>query len=99
MQVKITCPLGHVCEEIKNNELNRCAWYVEMAGRDAQGNEHNEWRCSQAWAPILQVEVASSNRGQTAAIESLRNETIKRQNIALSALGGHNANIKNIEHS
>jgi hypothetical protein len=31
--------------------------------------------------PILQVEVAGTNRGQTSAIESFRNETVKGQNI------------------
>jgi hypothetical protein len=37
--------------------------------------------------PILTLEVAGTNRGQTAAIEEMRNETIKRQTLALEAIG------------
>ena len=84
--VKLVCPLGATCEEVKDNQVHRCHWYTEMTGQDAQGNDHNTWRCAMAWMPILQVEVAGTNRGQTAAIESLRNETVKRQNLALAQI-------------
>ena len=86
VDVQLTCPLGSKCEEIVEGQFRRCAWYTEMTGQDAQGNDHNTWRCAMAWMPILQVEVAGTNRGQTAAIESLRNETVKRQNLALSQI-------------
>lgn len=33
------------------------------------------------WLPILLVENAQTNRGQTEALESFRNETIKGQNV------------------
>ena len=28
MDVKVTCPLGSECEEIKDNKLHRCRWYI-----------------------------------------------------------------------
>lgn len=83
METKVTCPLGHECEKAVNGHLEVCAWWVELAGNDPQtGNPlTNVKRCALAWMPILQVEVAGTNRGQTAAIESFRNETVKGQNI------------------
>ncbi|RKZ97008.1 MAG: hypothetical protein DRQ42_10045 [Gammaproteobacteria bacterium] len=86
METVITCPLGSACEEIKDNKAHRCAWFIEMSGVDAQGNDHNSSKCAMAWMPILQVEMSGTNRGQTAAIESLRNETVKRQNIAIDSM-------------
>jgi hypothetical protein len=88
-----TCPLGSTCYEIKDNRIHRCAWHIKLSGKDAQGNEHDDWGCAMAWMPILQVEMSSTNRGQTQAIESLRNETVKRmdtqlkqQQVALSSM-------------
>ena len=89
----LTCPLGHKCEEIVDNKLHRCAWYTEMQGRAPDGQIYNEWKCAIAWQPILMTEMSSTNRGQTHAIESLRNETVKRQDAALIAIGKHNENI------
>ena len=86
MEVELTCPLGSKCEEIKDNKLYRCAWYTKMRGTDSQGNDHNSWKCSLAWMPILLTEVSGTNRGQTAAIESLRNETIRRQDVAIKTI-------------
>ena len=75
MEVKITCPLGHECEKAIDGHLERCAWYVEIAGVHPQtGDETREWGCSMAWMPILLIENARTNRGQTAALESFRNE-------------------------
>ena len=77
----ITCPLGSTCEEIKDNKVHRCAWYTQLAGKHPQSNEEiNEWKCSLAWMPILLVENAGTNRGQTAALESFRNQVIKQTN-------------------
>jgi len=79
METCLTCPLGAKCEEIKDNILHRCIWYVEMKGTDSAGDEHNEWNCAMAWMPILQTEVATSNRGVAASIESMRNEMTEGQ--------------------
>lgn len=88
MDIKVvgTCPLGHTCEKIVGDTIERCMWYVALKGTDAQGVDHDEWNCAIAWSPILQIEMAGTNRGQTAAIESLRNEQDKRQGQAVQEL-------------
>lgn len=93
MEINYTCPLGHQCETVSEREgkpvVNRCAWYTQIAGKDPQGEEFiNQWRCSLAWMPILLIENAQTNRGQTAAIESFRNETVRQQNDFLTLIAG-----------
>ena len=81
----ITCPLGSKCEDIKDNKLHRCAWYTCVAGTNPQtGESVNDWKCAMTWLPILLIENANTNRGQSAAIESLRNETVNRQDMFLN---------------
>ena len=88
MDVIYTCPLGSECEEIKDNKLYRCRWYKELAGKDPQSNKQiSERDCAIAWGPLLSVEVAMTNRGQTAALESFRNETVKGQRLFNKLLG------------
>ncbi len=80
MEIEITCPLGSKCEEIKDNQMHRCAWYTKMVGKNPNtGEDVDEWACAIAWMPTLQIEVANTNRGQTAALESFRNETVTSQ--------------------
>jgi len=80
MDVTITCPLGHECETIKDNKLHRCAWLTEIAGKDPQSEETlHESRCAIAWMPLLQVETAQTNRGQTQALGSFRDEVVGQQ--------------------
>ena len=86
VEEKIICPLGSECKKIVGNRLERCAWLVTMKGVDASGQEHDEEKCAIAWQPILSVEMSSTNRGQTAAIESLRNENDKRQREAIAVV-------------
>jgi hypothetical protein len=58
-----------------------------MAGSDPQtGAQIEESRCSMAWQPLLMLEANGLALNGNASIQSLRNETIKRQNIALEAI-------------
>lgn len=80
MEVKMTCPLGSSCEEIKDNKMHRCRWYVCLKGKDPQGEkEYDDWQCAMYWMPILTIENAQTNRGQTQALESFRNEMVEGQ--------------------
>ena len=80
IEVVLTCPLGSQCETIKDNKIHRCRWYKCVAGQDpTTGELINDWDCSIAWLPLLQIEMANTNRGQTAAIESFRNESVGQQ--------------------
>jgi len=79
---KVVCPLGSKCEEIKDNELSRCAWYVKLVGKDPQSEKDiDEWRCAMSWLPLMLVEVSQTNRGTAESVVSLRDESVKRQDI------------------
>lgn len=83
MNVVITCPLGSECETIKNNKVHRCRWFVEIAGMHPQtGEQVNKRDCAMAWLPILVIENAATNRGQTQALESFRNEVVAQNEAA-----------------
>ena len=80
LEIEFTCPLGSDCEKVKDEKIHRCIWYTNVVGLDANtGEQIDEWSCAMAWLPKLQVEMSSTNRGQTAALESFRNETVKGQ--------------------
>jgi len=82
LKIETTCPLGSKCEEVKDGVIMRCAWFAKLVGKDPQGEkEYDDWRCAISWLPIMQVEVAQTNRGNTEAICSMRDETIKRQDV------------------
>ena len=77
LPVILSCPLGHKCEEARDGAIHRCAWFVQMRGRNPQtGEEVDERGCAIAWMPVLQVEIAGTNRGTSAAVESFRNEMV-----------------------
>ena len=80
LEIELTCPLGSTCEEVKDGKILRCRWYTKVLGKNPQSEEQIEqWNCAIAWLPILQVETSQTNRGQTSALESFRNETVKGQ--------------------
>jgi hypothetical protein len=77
VKTELTCPLGSKCEEIRNNALHRCAWFIELAGRNPNtGQEVNERGCAMAWMPVLLVENSQQQRSTAAAVESFRNEVV-----------------------
>jgi hypothetical protein len=82
LEIQITCPLGSRCEGIKDNVPFRCSWYVRLVGKDPQSTkEVDEWRCAIAWLPLMQVEIAQTNRASADAVLSMRDETVKRQDL------------------
>ena len=90
MKVVTTCPLGSECEKAcANNTIERCAWYIKLSGKNPQtGEPIDEWRCSMAWQPILMIEANGAAQGIAASLQSLRNETVARQNLALELIDG-----------
>lgn len=80
MEIKttLTCPLGSKCEEIKDDTIHRCAWFITLAGQNPQTGENmDEKGCAMSWVPILLVENSRVSRGTSAAVESFRNEMVK----------------------
>ena len=89
LEVVFTCPLGSECEEIKDNKIHRCMWYTKVVGTDSNTGEMvDDWSCAISWMPALQVEMSNTNRSQSAALESFRNETVKGQKV-FNQLVGH----------
>lgn len=92
MEIKISCPLGHQCETAKDNVVHRCAWYIQVRGKNPQtGIDLDEWGCAMAWTPVLLIENARTNRSTAVAIESFRNEVVKQNDtmIQLTAIDQH----------
>jgi len=82
LQIVKFCPLNenNKCESIRDNKIYRCEWYETLPGVNLQtGEVSNETRCSLRWIPVLLVENAGTNRGQTAALESFRNAVVLRK--------------------
>jgi hypothetical protein len=79
IEIKRFCPLGHkACEYAEDGYIYRCNWYEQLRGKHPQSEEIiDEWKCSVSWIPTLMTEMTQTNRGQTQALESFRNETLK----------------------
>ena len=55
-------------------------WYTKVVGTDPNtGETVDDWSCAISWMPTLQIEMSNTNRSQSAALESFRNETVKGQ--------------------
>lgn len=90
MDVKpqLSCPLGSKCEEIRDNTMYRCAWFIQLAGRNPNtGEDVDERGCAMAWVPILLVENSMQQRGTAAAIESFRNEVVSTAPVSVLVAG------------
>lgn len=77
IQTVLSCPLGHKCEEIRDGAIQRCAWFITLAGTNpSTGETVDEKGCAMSWTPVLLVENARVSRGTSAAVESFRNEMV-----------------------
>lgn len=71
---------GRFCPLIKKDCIgHKCAWLTQLRGTDPNtGREVDEWGCAVAWLPMLLIEGAKESRQTGAAVESLRNEILRR---------------------
>ncbi|WP_206105620.1 hypothetical protein [Sapientia aquatica] len=73
-----SCPLGSECEQIKDAVMQRCAWFIELAGTNPNtGEQVNERGCAMSWIPILLIENSKQQHHTSAAVESFRNEMVQ----------------------
>ena len=82
--VEYFCPLGSVCDSIDKERgvIKRCRWWTKVTGKHPQSEQDiEEWNCAMSWMPMMQVEVAQTNRSQSQAIEIQTKETLKRQDM------------------
>lgn len=87
IEVVTTCPLGSQCEKIEDDKLLRCAWYVKLEGNDPQtGDKIDESRCAMAWLPVVNIEGNGIGQVIASSIQSMRNETLLRQDKALEKI-------------
>ncbi|MEN3113083.1 hypothetical protein ACFONG_15950 [Uliginosibacterium paludis] len=87
LETVLTCPLGHRCEEAREGKIQRCAWFIELQGRNPNtGEEKPERGCALHWLPVLLVETAGASRSTSAAVESFRNEMVEGNRMTLAAL-------------
>ena len=62
-----------------------CWKWVQIQGHNPNtGEAANEWKCADAWLPILTIENSQQQRQTGAAVESFRNE-MTTQNVQLLA--------------
>lgn len=82
------CPFnsGKCSKVIDEDTIEHCPLHIEMRGKDATGKDHDTWKCAIAWMPLLQIEVAGTNRTVAKAVQSARNEQTKRQDAALHTM-------------
>lgn len=64
---------GKMCHYIKDNVLHICNAYMSISGKHPQKDEqfNDSWDCAITWNPLMALEGARTNRGQTQAIEKL----------------------------
>ena len=86
------CPLmGKTCIGLQ------CAWFTKVQGTNPQtGKDIEDWGCAVAWLPMLAIENSQTNRMSGAAVESFRNEVVKRMDQPIVQPVQEPINIKDI---
>lgn len=79
MEIVKTCPLGHTCEEARNNKIYRCRWYqsysrVDYQGHPVPGSEYSE--CCIPMESLHLTDMKKSTLGVQKAVESRMNSLI-----------------------
>lgn len=74
MKIKITCPFGADCEKPTDKGIERCAWYIEVSGKNPQTSaEIKDWGCAISWLPMIGLENNKHVLSGVAATEQVRN--------------------------
>lgn len=76
-QSNITCHDTMHKKKCKDNFLNCWKWIQIQGVNPNTGEELNDWKCADAWMPILTLENSSQQRQSGAALESFRNEMVR----------------------
>lgn len=60
----------------------KCVFFTHVTGWDSNtGKQVDEWDCSFKWLPALLIENTNQQRHTAAAVESHRNESVKRADV------------------
>ena len=73
--------MGDYCPLIKKKCVeHKCKFYIQVMGKDPNtGQDVNDFDCAIAWLPMLLIEGSQQTRQTGAAIESFRNQVVKKQ--------------------
>jgi len=84
MQVDV----GTYCPLLKKSCVKlECAWFTKLTGTSKNtGQPVDEWGCAVAWLPLLLIENAGETRQAAAAVESLRNATVRSEDATRQVL-------------
>ena len=90
LEIEYFCPLNqdNRCRSVKDGKVYQCRWFEKVSGKDAEGNDVDEWNCCHVFANRFRTQMYTSNVNVAASINSLRNETVRRQDFALEQLKG-----------
>lgn len=77
-----------VCPLLKKPCIEHgCKFWVHITGVHPQtGAKMDHFDCSVAWLPVLLVEATRTTTGVAAAVETLRNEVVQRQDALNNAV-------------
>ncbi len=78
------------CPLIKKECIgSKCSWFTHVRGQNPQtGQDVDEHMCAVAWLPMLLIENSKQQRSTSSAVESFRNESIKRSDIMNTLISG-----------
>ncbi len=84
MKINSVCPLGSECETAKDGHINRCSWYMEVAGKNPQTDEvYKKHECAITLNAMLLIENTREVSMLNGATNSFRHEMKERQDLAL----------------
>jgi len=78
------------CPLIKKKCIGtKCSWFTHVRGQNPQtGEDVDEYSCAVSWLPMLLIENSKQQRSTSAAVESFRNESIRRSDIMNTLISG-----------
>ena len=80
---------GHYCPLLKKDCIeNKCEWFCQVRGFNPNtGEPLDQWQCAINLLPFLLIENSQQQKSTSVAVESLRNETVKRGEDITQLLG------------
>lgn len=64
MKVIEACPMGMMCTEEVDGNIERCKWYMCFRVTDQNGKSGEDWQCAMTWNAVLQAELLDMMRQQ-----------------------------------
>ena len=83
---RVKCPYTAFKKSCCELAIN-CPKFIQLQGVDPQtGAQVDKWGCTDSFLPMLLIENAQMQRQTGAAVESFRNESVRRENATHDAI-------------